>query len=87
MAKRFPCWVCKGKGTWVEVVLEETGQGPTESCAYCEGEGTIEIGGAVHQRIKAEKIGIEILRFRKPSKEVWSYEEILEVGNKALNLV
>jgi hypothetical protein len=83
--KRFPCWVCKGKGTWVEVVIEETGQGPTESCNYCSGEGTIEIGGAVHKRIVAERVAMELIRFGK--KEEYSYEELLEIGNKALELV
>lgn len=82
--KYFPCGVCKGKGTWIEVVIEETGQGPLESCFYCDGEGVIEINGPIHKRIRAEKIAMEILKY---DTREFSYEEIIEIGNKALALV
>lgn len=84
--KRFPCWVCGGKGTWIEPVTDE-GQGPLESCGYCEGEGMIEIGGKIHRRHAAEAIAMKILAFRKDVKEEWTWEELQELGNKALNLI
>ena len=84
--KQFPCWVCKGKGTWIEQVLDD-GSGPTESCCYCEGEGLIEIGGKRHREIRAEKIALDIISFVKPFKEEWTYQELQELGNKALALV
>lgn len=86
MRKTFPCWVCGAKGTWVEPVTDE-GQGPTESCGYCEGEGMIEIGGEIHRRIVAEKIAMQIIKFKKPQKEEWTYQELQEIGNKALDLL
>lgn len=86
MNKKFPCWVCKGQGTWVEVVIEETGQGPLESCIYCEGEGTIETGGKIHRRIVAERIAMDILRFNQDSKVEWTNEELQELGNRAIDL-
>ncbi len=49
--KAFPCPYCKGKGSWVEQVLDY-GQGPRYDCGVCEGQGMIEIGGAIHQKIK-----------------------------------
>lgn len=87
MKKSFPCWVCRGKGTWVEVVIHETGQGPLERCGYCEGEGLIEIGGAIHRRIAAERIAIDIIKFVKPRQEMFTFEELQKLGNEALNLL
>lgn len=84
--KKFPCWVCKGKGSWVELVTD-LGEGPIESCAYCNEEGMIEIGGDTHRRIKAEKIAIEIISFSKGKRWEYSYEELLKIGYKALDLV
>lgn len=86
MKKSFPCWVCKGKGSWIEPVTDE-GYGPTEYCNYCEGEGLIEIGGKRHREIVAERIGIQIITFLKPPKILWTGEELQELGNKALNLI
>ncbi len=57
--RRFPCPYCKGEGTWIEVVIEETGQGPQYECGGCDGEGTIEINGPIHQRIKDAKANAE----------------------------
>lgn len=84
MKKSFPCWVCKAKGSWVEPVTDE-GQGPTESCGYCDGHGMIEINGDTHKRIRAEKIALQIVKYS--SKREWDYEELLEIGHKALKLV
>lgn len=86
MSKSFPCWVCKGSGGEKEIVTDE-GEGPWYDCGYCEGEGLIEIGGTVHRKRKAEQLAMEILHFSKPEKEEWTNEELLELGNKALNLV
>ena len=85
--KSFPCWVCKGKGSWVEVVIEETGQGPTEYCFYCDGKGMIEIGGAVHRRITALALAEKIIRFVQPEQKEWTHEEILNLGNRAIDLL
>lgn len=52
MARKFPCPYCKGKGNWIEVVIEETREGPFCECGVCEGEGMIPIGGRIHQMIK-----------------------------------
>jgi len=88
MNKSFPCWVCKGQGSWYEAVLYDgPGGGPLEECNYCEGEGMIEIGGKVHRRIVAEKIAMEIIKFRKDLKNEWTMQELQELGNKALNLI
>ena len=86
MKKYFPCWVCKGEGTWIEPVTDE-GYGPTASCGYCEGEGLIEIGGKIHQRITAENLAQKIIHFKQPAKEEWTMKELQELGNKALNLI
>jgi hypothetical protein len=83
MAKSFPCWVCKGEGTWVEPVLDY-GQGPTESCNYCNGEGMIEIGGKRHREIVAESIGLKAINFLKPTKEEWTWDELKAIGEAAL---
>lgn len=53
--KTFPCGMCKGRGKWVEPVLDD-GTGPMEYCGYCEGNGLIEIGGEIHKKRKAERI-------------------------------
>ncbi len=84
--KIFPCWVCRGQGTWVEPVTD-WGEGPTESCNYCDGQGLIEIGGKIHRRITAEAIAMKIIHFRKPKQEEWSMQELEQLGNKALNLL
>jgi hypothetical protein len=52
MTKKFPCPYCQGQGEWVEVVIEETGQGPLYTCGVCEGQGMIEIDGPIHQKMK-----------------------------------
>jgi len=86
MKKTFPCGVCKGRGYFHEDVLEY-GQGPDYDCGWCEGEGLIEIGGAIHRKHAAEKIAMDILHFRKPSKQEWTWDELQDLGNKALDLV
>lgn len=86
MKKSFPCWVCKGEGTWTEPVTDD-GRGPLESCNYCEGHGLIEIGGEVHRRHAAEAIALKILKFRKDVTKDFSWNELIEIGEKALNLV
>lgn len=86
MNKHFPCWVCKGRGHWIEPVTDE-GQGPTEYCEYCEGKGVIEIGGIRHMEIVAERIAMDIIKYNKSSKLEWSYNELQELGKKALNLI
>jgi len=85
--KSFPCWVCKGEGSRIDVVIEETGQGPIEYCGYCDGKGMIEIGGAVHRRITALALAEKIIRFVRPEKEEWEYQEILDLGNRAIDLL
>ena len=52
VTKKFPCPYCHGEGSWIEVVLEETGEGPYYECGVCKGDGMIEIGGPIHQMIK-----------------------------------
>lgn len=86
MSKHFPCWVCEGKGTWVEPVLDD-GSGPTEYCGFCEGKGLIEIGGKRHREITAESLALKIIRFKKPKKEDWTIDELRLLGNKALDLI
>lgn len=86
MKKSFPCWVCRGRGSWTEPILDD-GSGPRESCAYCEGEGLIEIGGKRHMEIAAERIAMEILKYRKDAKEEWTWDELLDLGTRALNLI
>lgn len=83
--KYFPCWVCKGKGGEKEVVIEETGEGPFYECGYCEGNGLIEINGPIHRKIRAEKIATEIIKYG-PERE-YTWEELQELGEKALNLI
>ena len=56
MAKSFPCPYCKGQGEWVEVVIEETGEGPSYKCGHCHGLGMIEIGGPIHQEMKVNRL-------------------------------
>ena len=51
MPKSFPCPYCKGKGSWVEPVLDD-GSGPMYNCGACSGKGMIEIGSADHQALK-----------------------------------
>lgn len=79
----FPCWVCKGKGTWIEPVTDE-GYGPTESCGYCDGEGMIEIGGERHKEIAAERVALMILKYRPDAKEEWTYQELQDFGKRAI---
>jgi len=50
--RSFPCPYCKGQGSWVEPVLD-WGQGPLYECGVCDGKGMIEIGGAIHERMKS----------------------------------
>lgn len=64
MAKYFPCPVCKGRGSWpgeyehdsVDGVSFSVQISPDEECGYCNGDGMIEIGGEIHQRIKMWKL-------------------------------
>ena len=84
--KKFPCWVCRGLGKWIEPVTDE-GFGPTEYCGYCEGKGLIEVGGKRHREIVAEGIALKIIKFVNPEQIEWTHEELIEIGNKALSLV
>ncbi len=84
--KYFPCWVCKGRGGEKEIILDD-GSGPYEDCGWCEGEGMILIGGKVHRKWKREELAIKIIEFIKPEKEEYSFEELQEIGEKALCLV
>jgi hypothetical protein len=91
MAKKtFPCWVCRGQGYFHEDVLEY-GQGPDYDCGYCEGEGLIEIGGAIHRKHFAEKLAMDILHFKrddpKYNTDGYSFEELQVMGEKALNSI
>ena len=52
----FPCPYCKGEGTWIEVVIPETGEGPTESCGVCNGTGFIGINSPEHRSIQYNHI-------------------------------
>ena len=51
MPHAFPCPYCKGRGEWIEAVLDD-GSGPTVSCGWCAGKGMIAIGSELHQRLK-----------------------------------
>jgi hypothetical protein len=74
MARSFPCPYCKGQGEWVEAVLDD-GSGPTVSCGACNGQGMIEIGSELHQRLKENN----------PSKDLmW---EMIAEKNDALGQV
>ncbi len=53
MKKTFPCWVCKGQGGDTEYIDGYHYQ--SWSCAYCRGEGLIEIGGPTHFENSKEK--------------------------------
>jgi hypothetical protein len=86
MSKYFPCPICHGKGGEIDVVCDD-GTGPYDECYYCDDKGMIEVGGSIHRRIKAEHIALEILDFMKPEKEEWTFAELQDLGNKALNLV
>lgn len=50
--RKFPCPYCKGQGGEIEIVIEETREGPYYDCGICEGQGMIPIGGRIHQMIK-----------------------------------
>lgn len=52
MTRKFPCPYCRGQGGYTDIVIEETGQGPSYDCGVCEGAGMIIIGGPIHQKIK-----------------------------------
>lgn len=84
--RSFPCPICKGQGGWKEVVLDD-GSGPFDECGYCEGKGLIEIGGKLHREKKAFQIAFMIIDFVKPTQEEFSYDELLKIGYKALDLV
>lgn len=53
MNNSFPCPYCKGQGSWIEVVIEETGEGPIYQCGICEGEAMVEIDGRIHDKIRS----------------------------------
>jgi DnaJ-class molecular chaperone len=40
--KLYPCQECGGDGRHIEVVLQETGQGPWEDCGWCNGTGKVD---------------------------------------------
>ena len=84
--KYYPCWVCKGQGGWKEPILDD-GSGPYDKCGYCEGEGLIEIGGPIQRRHKRESIAMELIGFVKPNKSEWTYQEMQDIGEKALQLL
>ena len=84
--KKFPCWVCKGAGGERDVVIPETGQGPYYECQYCEGEGMIEVGGEIHRKRKAEALGMEIVSFAGEKEREYTWDELREIGTKALAL-
>ncbi len=85
MTRRFPCPICKGKGNWVEPVTDE-GYGPVEWCSYCDGDGSLEIGGKLHKKHAAVRIAMEILKFSESKKELYTWEELEKIGKKALSL-
>lgn len=79
--KKFPCPICKGKGGYKEVILDD-GSGPYYPCINCEDKGMIEVDSKRHKEMKYEKIAIKALEYFKPSKAEWSWEELLELGKK-----
>lgn len=83
--KYFPCPICKGKGGYTEPVTDD-GRGPYYPCGYCDDKAMIEIGGERHREIVATSIAIKILDFVKPEKDEWSVAELIDLGNKALDL-
>lgn len=59
--KVFPCPICKGRGSWPgeysDMGDDQVGSlmvqiSPDEQCGYCQGEGMIEVNGAIHKDIK-----------------------------------
>ena len=76
---KYPCQSCKGEGTWIEVVLEETGEGPTESCGWCQGEGMIEHGTKVHRDICITK-AFDLINTRFMPKEEMDAETAEEIN-------
>lgn len=49
--RAFPCPYCKGRGIWIEPVLDD-GSGPEYDCGACGGKGMIGIGSAEHQALR-----------------------------------
>jgi hypothetical protein len=83
--KRFPCPICKGQGEYVDDVIQ--GVALTYGCGYCDHQGLIEVNGLTHNRIRAEKLAKEILRYRVDLEDTGlDYSDLLELGYKALNL-
>ena len=83
MKKRyFPCPICKAEGGWCDD-YDDLGHCiiPIE-CGWCEGEGMVEINGEVHMKRKIEKAGMAQMN----EDREYSWEEIYEMGRKALNL-
>lgn len=82
----FPCPICKGKGGWKEVVLDD-GSGPWDECGYCNGDALIEIDGKTHMKIKYHNIAMKAITYFKPKQEEWSWQELQDLGLKIANLL
>lgn len=76
--KYYPCPACKGQGRFLEEYIDVWPRYLT--CNNCEGEGLIEIGGEIHLRNKALKLGLKHL---EEGRE-YEYYEIINIGKKYL---
>jgi hypothetical protein len=41
MPRKLVCQECAGAGSFHEVVIDETGEGPDYECGFCEGTGYV----------------------------------------------
>lgn len=74
----YPCRACKGKGRFLEDVIDVW---PVYlDCGNCEGEGMIEVGGRIHIKNKTFRLGLAHLTENKD----YSYDEIMNIGRKYL---
>jgi hypothetical protein len=67
--KLYPCQECKGYGGHIEVVLQETGQGPWEDCGWCNGTGKVD--GSTKARWLNYKKNLKKRAIRNINDWVW----------------
>jgi len=76
--RKYPCPSCKGKGRFLEDMVDVW---PVYlDCTNCDGQGMIEIGGEIHLRNKAFRLGEKHLEEDKD----YDYQEIINIGKKYL---
>ena len=60
--RTFPCPYCRGNPTWHEFCLDD-GSCADGSCGACDGEGFVEVGGRIHQRMKVNNMIFDLFAF------------------------